>query len=361
MTSSICKFPVKWIPAVSCFILIAAVAGCQIGSSGNGEKKKNGEKDEETVKPVPVETATLSRGAISSYIVSSSTIRPVSQVTVFPKAQGLVKTVLVDEGDAVREGDILAEIEDSELKLQYERTIEVSSQKEAHLERTRKLHAKKLVSDSEWERISFEAAISRTDRELARLAWEGTKVRAPVCGTVTERTVEPGQRVDPARPVFKIENAEILYVDLDLPERDLAVLEPGIKALISPGYDERTVNEGFVEFIAPSINPASGTGRVRVRIADKNTELRSGSFVRVKIITNTDEDALLVPKKALVRREDEITVFVVADSIAIRQSIEGGLEDGTWIQARAGVEEGDRVVVVGQQGLKDSSLVMLAD
>lgn len=347
--------------ALVALILAATLAGCRIGGFGNGEKKQNGEDEEETVKPVPVEITTLSRGSISSYIVSSSTIRPVSQVTVFAKTRGLVTSVMVNEGDTVKKGDILAEIEDSELKLQYERAVEVAERKKVHLDRTEELYSKKLVSDSEWERISFEAAISRTDEELARLAWEGTKVTAPVNGIVTERTIEPGRRLDPAMPVFKIENTKVLYVDLDLPERDLAILELGVEALISPGYDKELVSEGYVEFIAPSINPASGTGRVRIRINDKNRGLRSGSFVRVKIVTNTEEDALLVPKKALVRRGDETTVFVVADSIAVRKIIEGGLEDGFRLQAKSGVDEGDMVVVVGQQGLKDSSLVLLPD
>ena len=345
---------------LSLFFLSIFVPGCNRGGT-EGDDNAGTESEETKVDPVPVESIEIERGSISSFILSSSTVKPVQQVVVFPRTSGVVESVFVDEGDDVDKEMVLTVLDDRELALQLQRSAEVASQKETLLQRTLKLFEKGLVSESEWEKIKFEASLAKTDLAAAELAWEGTRINSPISGMVSEKMVEPGERVDPAKSLFRIEDLSTLHVELDLPEKDLAGIREGQSAIISTGYDETISFEGAVEKISPAINPATGTGKIRIKIFGGGNPIKTGSFVRVKIVTETREDVLLVPKKAILRQDDQMAVFVVADTIAVKEFFSPGLEDDRWVEALEGVEENERVVVVGQEGLKDSTLVFEAE
>ena len=111
--------------------------------------------------------------------------------------------------------------------------------------------------------------------------------------------------------------------------------------------------------ISPVVDPASGTFKVTVSVTNRDQILRPGMFVNVHLIIDTHENAVLVPKTAVVYENEYKNVFVVRDSIAHKIRLDSGFENSQYIEAISNIREGDKVIVVGQAGMKDNTKVRI--
>ena len=116
---------------------------------------------------------------------------------------------------------------------------------------------------------------------------------------------------------------------------------------------------GWLKRVSPVIDPASGTFKATIGVKNLNNTLRAGMFVNAFIVTDVHEDAILIPKTALVYENEAMSVFVVKDSIAHKITLDVGFEDHEKIEALNDIAEGDKVIVVGQAGLKDQTKVKI--
>jgi len=110
---------------------------------------------------------------------------------------------------------------------------------------------------------------------------------------------------------------------------------------------------GWVKRISPVVDPGSGTFKVTVGIRDQFESLRPGMFVSVRIVTDTHHDAILLPKQAIVYDGGDKYVFVLRDTVAKRILLKVGYDETDFIESLIGIKEGEQVIVVGQNGLKD--------
>ena len=128
-----------------------------------------------------------------------------------------------------------------------------------------------------------------------------------------------------------------------------------VNILIDADGDE--LHNGHVARISPVVDPASGTVKATIEVTGSKDDLKPGMFARLKIITDTHTDAVVIPKRALVSDDGKQAVFVIAENLARKREIEIGFDDEGQIEILDGLEEGERVVTIGQSGLKDSTKV----
>ena len=323
------------------------------GENGDGE---NGDDDEEEA--VPVELTSLERGRIESVLRLSTNLEAEEAVQVFSQAARRVRRLYVEEGDQVRRGQLLLQLQDDE---QRNALAKVSGQLERERrehDRQQRLFEQELISeqvfnDSAYELEQLELALTDAQRELSY-----TEVRAPISGTITERLVNVGDHVMVNQRLFDMVDFESIVARIYVPEKELSRLAKGQPARIFAdafGSEER---HGEVERIAPIVDPRSGTVKVTVKVPPEEG-LRPGMYVSVELVTSVHEDALLVPKRALVYDSEQVFVFRLKDDSRVqRLKIEPVLEDRERVEASGQVlAEGDRIVVAGQAGLKEGTLV----
>ena len=118
---------------------------------------------------------------------------------------------------------------------------------------------------------------------------------------------------------------------------------------------------GWVKRISPVVDPRSGTFKVTVGLRDRFEFLRPGLFVNVQIITDTHEQAVLIPKQAVVYDGGEKFVFAVDDTAAVRVELKAGFENADYIESMAQIKPGDQIIIVGQNGLKDKARVRVVN
>lgn len=319
-----------------------------------GNKGKDGEEEE--TPPVPVELAQAGPRRISAYYRASSVIEADRHVDLVARGAGRVKTVTAEEGAWVEKNEVLAELENDREKIQLRQAELKEAEQRQEAERRQKLMDQNLITEEEFAatRHAFDLAV--TERELMAVALEDTRIRAPFAGQVTERKIVPGQYVNPAEPVYTLVDFQPLRVRVHLPEVVAHKVQVDDEVFLDVESSDAPV-PARVERISPVVDPATSTVRLTLRVEEDAERLSVGGFVKVRITTDTQTEALSVPKLALVEEGGLRSVFVAeADSVR-KIEVRTGLYDDSHIEILDGLESGDYVVTLGQGGLRSGSHV----
>jgi membrane fusion protein (multidrug efflux system) len=329
------------------------------GAASDSSEPAAEESQEEKKAPVPVEVAAISNGEISSYISASANLVAEFEVRVLAEVEGRVATLQVEEGQAVRKGQQLATLvrDDQQILLRKAELRERNAR--ADFERAEDLIDKELISREEHDRLTVEYEIARQELEEARSGLAKTIVRAPFDGRVTDRMVQVGQNVRPADELLQVTDFDPLIARIYLPERDVLGLGPGREVRIALNADESIRFGGRIRQISEVVDTATGTVKVTVEAENPPQGVRPGSFVSVHIVRETHEQAILVPREAVLRELQTAHVFVASEETAEKREVTLGLEEGLMVEAISGVEAGDRVIVAGQGGLKEGSPIKI--
>ena len=329
-------------------------------------KKKDGDEDEDEdeEEAVPVEVVALERGPIETVLRFSTNLEAENDVQVVSRAsrQLQVRQLLVEEGAEVARGQVLLRLENAELRTALSRIEGQLAKARREYERQTSLYDQQLISeqaynDATYELEQLELALEDAQRELGY-----TEVRAPIGGTVTERHVSVGDQVSANQQLFRIVDFDSIVARVYVPEKDLWRVAKGLEARLYTEANRSVERRGTVERVAPQVDPKSGTVKVTVAIP-RGAGLLPGMYVSVELITAVNPEAVLVPKKALIYDAEQIYVFRLRRGRPRRSAADRGQARGPRPH-RAGRRRstaGDRIVVAGQAGLKDGSLVRLIE
>lgn len=307
---------------------------------------------------VPVETALVTRGAISAFLSFNSTLETESIVDIYPQTTGQVEALFVEEGRTVKEGEPLLKIDDRELRVDADEATGNYEQLKRNFTRTQDLFERNLINKQDYETQAYqlEQARLRLERSKIRLAY--ATVRAPFDGVISARETQVGARVSNGTKVFSMVKLDDVVARVFVPGRYLSVVAADQPAVVTSEFlPDRSFN-GWVKRISPVIDPKSGTFKVTVGVkSQKPGDLPPGLFVGVRVVTDTRPNAVLIPKRAVVYEGGERYVYTVVKDRAVKKKLAAGFEDPTHVEALSGFEVGTPVIVLGQSGLKDGSLV----
>lgn len=365
------------IPGVAALALLAAAAiGCG-GAPGGGPQADpggtatggaaGGEKTPEA-DAIPVRVAPVRRASISSLYSTSATLRADKTATIIARTRGVVRRLLVEEGDRVGEGAPVAVLEDDEQKISRERARTNAENKKRTFERAAALVEQGLMAEEEFETARREAQDAEHAFALADLELSRTQIRAPFAGKILKRRLDVGATVSDGTAVYDLADPDPLFADINVPERHVSQLGPGQVVRLRPGTEGEGAIEARIARIAPGVDPSTGTVKVTVA-ASEAAGLRPGSFVRVDIVTDTHDDALVVPRSALVAEGRRWHVFLLDDAAetVAQHEVTVGYEEGDLVEIVAEGESAGaltpdtRVVVVGASALTDGARVKLSE
>ncbi len=343
---------------------LVGLAGCgDSPNAGQAGGQTAGETDEKE-DAIAIKVDAVSRGSLSALYSTSATLRADKRATVSARTQGVVRELLVEEGDWVEEGRKLAVLENDEQRIAFEQAKATYENKRREHERSKKLHAQNLLSDEEYDTAAREAVEAKHTAELAELMLSRTVIRSTFSGQVLTRHLDLGATVNDGTPVYDIADLSPLYADVQVPERQVARLEANqLVRLITDENGDKGMAR--IERIAPQVDPTTGT--VKVTVAVEHAEgLRPGSFVRVGIVTDTHANTLVVPRSALVAEGRRWHLFRLKDEDESKVElieITRGFEEADHVEILADgssqrpLREGDAIVVTGASSLSDESAV----
>ncbi len=326
---------------------IALAAGCS-----NGKAKDKDKEATEADISVPVEVQPLRRAAMVAVYSGTAPVEAHEEAEVVAKVGGEVRQLFVEEGDTVKAGQIMARLDGDRLRLEVAQTEANLRKLERDYTRQLELSQKGLVAKGTAENAKFDLDALRASYDSARLELSYTDIRAPIDGVVSARHIKVGNTITQNTPTFRVTNLDPLVAYVHIPEKEFRKLAPQQTAdvVVDALGGERFT--GTISRISPTVDPKTGTFRARVEVQDPSRRLKPGMFARVNIVYERREDALQLPRTAIVDADGTQSVFVVAGGKAEQKPVQTGLSNNGWVEVVGGLQGDEQVVVVGQAGLK---------
>jgi len=336
----------------------AAVMTASLSACGVGEAKVADPAEAAAATPLPVKVSAPLTADIFATYHTTTTITSDAEAPVVARVSGEVVEILVEEGDEVEAGQLLARLDGERLQLQMiEAKANLEKTSKAY-ERNIQLHERGLVSASTFEGLKFDVDALKATYALKRLNYSYTKIRAPISGVVSSRDIKLGQHVMAGAAAFKITDTTKLVAYLSIPQTELSKISAGDTAKVRVDAMPEVEFSAMIARISPTIDPRNGTFRATASIENQDGNLAPGMFGRFNIAFEKHADALLIPAAALIEEDNETVVYVVNDGSASRRAIEVGIRSDGLVEVLGGLDANEQIVVTGQNGLRDGARVL---
>ena len=330
------------------------------GSERSDRSKGDGRgmgKAEVKARPVPVTTTQVARGRLDAFYSTTATLTAVEEASVVARTEGVVEAIYVEEGSMVKSGQALAQLDTERLALELARTETNLESLRRAFERAEQLYASKMISPDAFDQARFNLEREEALKALQAHDFAEATIRAPIDGFVTARKIKLGNTLQPNTIAFEIKRADTLEAILNIPEKELIKINAGQSASIRVDALEDAEFDGILVRVAPEIDPMTGTFRATVEARNELDLLKPGMFARVEVLYDSQPDALLVAREAVLNQRTGQNVYLVRDGLAVLQPVKTGYMMGDQVEILTGLTEGDEVVVRGQSTLKDGSSV----
>jgi multidrug efflux system membrane fusion protein len=348
-------------------------ASAQAAQQGQGNGSASGGR------VVPVQIARAVRRDLPIWLEGLGTVAPVQQVTVRAQVDGRLDRVLFKEGQAVKRGDVLAQIDPRPFTVQLHQAQGALARDRAsyetakkNYERYKELHEQQLVAMQQVEQYQAqmgEAAgamkIDEAQVEAAQLQLDYAQVKSPLDGVTGVRQVDAGNLVHSSDPngivvIAAIDPAAVVFT---LPQDRLAQVAAAqakgeVKVEVWNRDGSQKIAEGALSVIDNQINQTTATLRMKALVPNPNRALWPNAFVKTRILVETREHALVVPSVAVQHGPQGTFVYIVGhDTTAEMKPVTVALDSGDVTVIEKGISEGDQVVVEGQNQLRPGSKV----
>ncbi|HGG56641.1 MAG TPA: efflux RND transporter periplasmic adaptor subunit [Nannocystis exedens] len=345
---------------------LLAGTGCQANASSGDDTDEEEDKEE----AVPVLPGEVLQGSIAAVITAASTIEAEQQVTIHAESTGRIVALKAEEGDKVKKGEKLARIRfDAQSSALVRATTSLSKAQE-DARRAEQLYREGVIGKEEFDLSQNSLALARLDVKDRNREIRNTKIVAPFAGTITERFVAEGAFVSNGAQVLSITDFNSLVARVYVPEKELDRLRIGQSAEIVGKAAKGRRGVGTIDRIAPIVDASTGTVKVTIKLPPELCGpggFLPGMYAEVVMTTEERENIPLVPKSAVVYDEEQTYLFVVPEGVfgaplrAKRVRIGVGLQDAERIEVVDGPPPGTKIIVAGQNGLKDGALIVLVD
>jgi len=333
-------------------VLGAALAGC-----GSDEQQAGGGGFQ--MPPLPVETAVAATSDLADRFTAVGSLDAEEVVQVTAETDGRVTALPIAEGRRVEAGELLARLDDVELRAQVDRAAALLEQRQVSRRRTAEVVDRNAGTPQDLDDAVAAEKVAAADLALARARLDKTRIAAPFAGTVGAKRVSVGTYVRAGTAIADLADLTSLRVEFTAPERLLARLALGAPVEVrTSAWPDRALH-GTVDVIDPVVDAGTRSVRVTARLENPDGALRPGMSAEVAVTLDVQADALTVPSEAVFVQNGGTLVYVVnADSTVAPRPVTLGLRRAANVQVTDGLAPGERVVRAGHQKLFPGAKVL---
>jgi membrane fusion protein (multidrug efflux system) len=341
----------KLVRYISLFFALSAVvlAGCMGGKWGGGF----------SMPPAVVETAVATTRPVEDRFQTVGTIEADEAVTIVSEIGGIVVKIPFPEGGRVERGDLIALIDDSELKADLDRTTAMRDQAKLNYDRMKVIVNQGAEAQQQLDDASAALKVADANVALAQARFDKTRISAPFAGMVGARRISPGTYVQPGTPITDLARIQELRVSFAAPERYLPLLNRGSDVNVTTTALPDQDITGKIEILEPQVDPGTRNIGIVARIPNPDDRLRPGMSADVAAVLRQRPAALTIPSEAVVIDQNQPVVYVIKpDSTVTRTVVRLGTRTKKYVEVVDGLKDGQRIVRAGQQKVFEGAKVI---
>lgn len=320
----------------------------------------------------PVELTEVKEEEVVEWIRAIGSVRAEQRVSLSAEVGGSLAEIEVEVGDLVPKGDLLARLDDERLRIARDLAqaeVEIAA---ANLEKSRRdarrqtnLYQDQVTSEYTLEQAELKSRIDQGQLKVTRAKLAAAErdladasIQSPVEGEITRRHVEVGELVEAGTPLFEIAKIDRVKVMVHVSELEITRLHKGQEAEIRVDGHSGVVFRGAVSTISAQADPATRAFPIEILVQnDRAEKLLPGFIGRARIRGRVLENAIRLPEEVVVQRDGRPVIFVANGATASARAIETGFSDRGSVLVTKGLAPGDRVIVTGQQSLRNGDRI----
>lgn len=310
--------------------------------------------------PTRVVTVQVGLQPLVDEIEALGTANANESVEIRPRIASLVDRIAFDEGQLVNKGDLLVELESSEIVAGLELAKASLSESRSLYQRNKSLSSSQAISLSNLEQLLAQVKVDEAQVEAAQARLDNSRIRAPFAGRVGLRRVSPGSYVDTSTVITTLDDVSRIKLDFSVPETFVTVVKDGMEIIARSIVYPDTQFVGTVHSVDTRVDPVTRAVQVRALIPNEDAALKPGMFMTVNL--QRDQGKVLVaPEQAIVPEGSMQYVFVVSDGIAEKRPVKLGTRMPGFVVVREGLAPGEFVITEGTSKVRDGSSVESLD
>lgn len=334
---------------------VVTLSACDNGS-GNADRGQAGSEYRQ-----PVAASEVTRRDLSRILSTSAAVEPYSRSRLASRISGNIAEVLVETGDRVEAGQLLARIDMSEQTAELARIEAELAQARRAYDRAAQLRERGTMATVDYEATRLEVQVAERNAAVWSTRIGFGEVRAPIDAVVTARHVEPGEGVQAQAPLFDLTAMDLLVLRIGVSEMDVIHLQPGQSAPVVLDAMPGEVIEGVIRRIFPTAEENTRLVTVEIALPDGSADrgVRPGFLARIRMAIDPRPDVIAAPVTALDHEAGEDYLFVVTEDRLERRAVERGVERGDWVEIVSGLTEGEVVLATNPSELSEGQRVRI--
>lgn len=303
-----------------------------------------------------VETFVVQSQTLDNFITTNGSILPNEEVELRSEIEGTIRKINFEEGTRVRQGQILVQIDDSELQPHIQKLqAQLETAKEEY-SRKKQLIDIEGISQEEFEVAELKVTTLKSDIQLVEAQLRKSKITAPFDGIIGLRKVSQGAFVSVGNDIAKLVQSDPVKIEFSVPELHAAKVTVGTEAHFTLSGSDK-VYKATVFATEPVIDPDTRSLRIRAKADNKKGELIPGSYAELTINLAQIENGLLVPALSVTQDIKGLKLFVINDGVAAARYVRTGIQKDEFVQVTDGVIEGDTVITTSLLSMQEGMMV----
>ena len=347
---------------------------CACGSKASDPQKVGSNPSAAASEARKVEVIEVVPKAISYSVSAVGSLKSLEDVTISSKKSGFIEKILVNEGDRVKKGQVLVQLNDVDARLQVDlsegkvKEAEVSLETDRNtLTRYQKLLESKVIPQQTYDDLNPKVkldetrlTLAKTELSMARQNLSDHRILSPIEGIVHLKIAALGEHVNvaPKDEILKIVQMDPLEIEFYVPESSVGTIQMGnkIQFFVKAFSEEKFF--AAIRFISPAVDPTTRNVKMKAMVQNSGYRLKPGFFAEVSIQTGGNPAALIIPESALFNQEGKFFVYTVADGVARRKEVNTGVRFEGKVEILKGIQKEERVVTSGHEQLSDGMRVV---
>ncbi len=343
----------RFLPLLVLLVLILFAVG--LGARVKNEKNRILEEKSNAViqerPPVNVVVQEMVPSLLRDRLNLPGIVEPWEDLNILAEVRGMVEKVVVQEGDHVNEGDLIARLDTRDYKNTINSIKASYNLARTNLQRLSGLNDQAIIAQSEFDSIKAEVESLKADLAIAELQLKRCYIRSSISGVVNELPAKKGLYLAVGDPVATVLDIGRVKVSVGIPEADVAAVRKIDRfELIIEALRNKKIT-AVRHYLAFAPESQAQVYRLELEVANESAEILPGMFARVEIVKEEFLEALAIPLYAVISRDDKHFVFLEENNIAKLQEVGLGILDGWQVQITEGLAPDQRVIVVGQRSV----------